>query len=91
MQRLTQFVSVAACIAVTAAIALPVAAQFSKPEDAVKYRQAAFTVLNNHMGRINTQLKSSTPNVCAEQARRANKRPARRKSKRRCREKSCAF
>ena len=34
MQRLTQFVSVAACIAVTAAIALPVAAQFSKPEDA---------------------------------------------------------
>ena len=63
MQRLTQFVSVAACIAVAAAIALPAAAQYAKPEDAVKYRQAAFTVLNNHMGRINTQLKSSTPNV----------------------------
>ena len=57
MHRLAKFASVAACIAATAAIAWPVAAQFNKPEDAVKYRQAALTVLSNHMGRINTQLK----------------------------------
>ena len=63
MHRLAKFASVAACIAATAAIAWPVAAQFNKPEDAVKYRQAALTVLSNHMGRINTQLKSPTPNM----------------------------
>ena len=61
--RHRKFASVAACVAAGAAIAWPVAAQFNKPEDAVKYRQAALTVLGNHMGRINTQLKSSTPNV----------------------------
>lgn len=63
MQRHVKFASVAACIAASAAIAWPVAAQFNKPEDAVKYRQAALTVLSNHMGRINTQLKSPTPNM----------------------------
>lgn len=52
---------------VTAVIALPVAAQYAKPEDAVKYRQAALTVLGSHMGRINEQLKSSTPNMQAIQ------------------------
>ena len=34
-----------------------------KPEDAVKYRKAAFTVMNSHMGRIFAQLKSPTPNM----------------------------
>ena len=67
MHRNAKFTSVAACIAASAAIAGPVAAQFNKPEDAVKYRQAALTVLGNHMGRINTQLKSSTPNMQAIQ------------------------
>lgn len=38
-------------------------AQFAKPEDAVKYRQSAFTVMGNHMGRINGQLKADKPNV----------------------------
>ena len=32
--------------------ALPAAAQFQKPEDAVKYRKAAFTVMGAHFGRI---------------------------------------
>lgn len=63
MRRHVKFASVVACIAATAAIAWPVAAQFSKPEDAVKYRQAALTVLGNHMGRINTQLKAPTPDM----------------------------
>ncbi|WP_419789842.1 c-type cytochrome [Roseateles asaccharophilus] len=32
--------------------ALPAAAQFQKPEDAVKYRKAAFTVMATHFSRI---------------------------------------
>ena len=34
------------------AIALPAAAQFAKPEDAIKYRKAAFTVMASHFGRV---------------------------------------
>ena len=34
------------------AIALPAAAQFAKPEDAIKYRKAAFTVMATHFGRV---------------------------------------
>lgn len=60
MHRFSKFACVTACVSV---FALPVAAQYAKPEDAVKYRKAALTVLNSHMGRINTQLKSSTPNM----------------------------
>lgn len=67
MRRHVKIASFAACIAVGTAIILPVAAQYAKPEDAVKYRQAALTVLGNHMGRINEQLKSSSPNVQAIQ------------------------
>ena len=63
MHRDTRFASVAVCVVSAAAMALPVAAQFRKPEDAVKYRKAVFTVMNSHMGRIFTQLKSPTPNV----------------------------
>jgi len=32
------------------AIAFPAAAQFAKPEDAIKYRKAAFTVMARHFG-----------------------------------------
>ncbi len=63
MHRDVKIASVAACIAIGAAVAWPVAAQYAKPEDAVKYRKAAFTVMNSHMGRIFTQLKSPTPNL----------------------------
>lgn len=65
MHPRTRFAAAAALV--TAVIALPVAAQYAKPEDAVKYRQAALTVLGSHMGRINEQLKSSTPNMQAIQ------------------------
>jgi cytochrome c556 len=34
------------------AIALPAAAQFAKPEDAIKYRKSAFTVMATHFGRV---------------------------------------
>jgi cytochrome c556 len=63
MSRRAKIIGAAACITAAAAIALPVAAQYAKPEDAVKYRKAAFTVMNSHMGRIFAQLKSPTPNM----------------------------
>jgi cytochrome c556 len=44
-----------------AAISLPAAAQFQKPEDAVKYRKAAFTLMNAHLGRIGAMVKGTTP------------------------------
>ena len=33
-------------------MALPAAAQFAKPEDAIKYRKASFTVMSAHFGRV---------------------------------------
>ena len=43
------------------ATALPAAAQFQKPEDAIKYRQAAFTVMANHFGRIGAMAQGRVP------------------------------
>ena len=63
MSRRAKIIGAAAYITVAGALASPVAAQYAKPEDAVKYRKAAFTVMNSHMGRIFAQLKSPTPNM----------------------------
>jgi cytochrome c556 len=41
--------------------ALPAAAQFQKPEDAVKYRKAAFTVMASHFGRIGAMAQGRVP------------------------------
>ena len=41
--------------------ALPAAAQFQKPEDAVKYRKAAFTVMATHFGRIGAMASGRAP------------------------------
>ncbi|QPF76397.1 cytochrome c [Roseateles sp. DAIF2] len=41
--------------------ALPAAAQFQKPEDAVKYRKAAFTVMASHFGRIGAMAQGRIP------------------------------
>jgi cytochrome c556 len=41
--------------------ALPAAAQFQKPEDAVKYRKAAFTVMAAHFGRIGAMAQGRVP------------------------------
>ncbi|MEK0418200.1 MAG: cytochrome c CycP [Pseudomonadota bacterium] len=44
---------IALAFAATATLlSLPAAAQFQKPEDAIKYRQAAFTLMGNHFGRV---------------------------------------
>ncbi len=47
--------------AVGAMAALPAAAQFQKPEDAIKYRQSAFTVMGNHVGRIGAMAAGRAP------------------------------
>ena len=43
------------------AIALPAAAQFAKPEDAIKYRKAAFTVMATHFGRVAAMANGRIP------------------------------
>lgn len=41
--------------------ALPASAQFQKPEDAVKYRKAAFTLLGAHFSRIGAMARGAAP------------------------------
>jgi cytochrome c556 len=43
------------------AAALPAAAQFQKPEEAIKYRQGAFTVMAAHFGRIGAMANGRAP------------------------------
>ena len=43
------------------AVTLPVHAQFAKPEDAVKYRKASFTVMAAHFGRLGAMANGRTP------------------------------
>jgi cytochrome c556 len=39
----------------------PAAAQFAKPEDAIKYRKAAFTVMGTHFGRVAAMANGRIP------------------------------
>ncbi len=39
----------------------PAAAQFVKPEDAIKYRQSAYTLMASHFQRIQSVIKGETP------------------------------
>lgn len=50
MKRLIPSMLMAAAALAGFATALPAAAQFAKPEDAIKYRKAAFTVMARHFG-----------------------------------------
>ena len=43
------------------AMGLPAQAQFAKPEDAIKYRKASFTVMAAHFGRIGAMANGRTP------------------------------
>jgi cytochrome c556 len=57
--------------AVVATMSVPAMAQFQKPEDAIKYRQASFTVMANHFGRLKGMVDGSVPfdaKVAAENA-----------------------
>jgi cytochrome c556 len=52
---------VAIVAALGALASLPAAAQFAKPEDAVKYRKAAFQVMATHFGRIGAMAAGRAP------------------------------
>lgn len=57
MKHLTlALVAATACLA-----ALPAAAQFQKPEDAIKYRQSAFTLIAAHFGRVAAMAQGKAP------------------------------
>lgn len=51
----------AAVVAACAVTSLPAAAQFAKPEDAVKYRKSAFQVMAAHFGRIGAMAQGKAP------------------------------
>jgi cytochrome c556 len=51
----------AALATATLSLALPAAAQFAKPEDAIKYRKAALTVMGTHFGRIGAMVNGRIP------------------------------
>ena len=42
-------------------LALPASAQFAKPEDAIKYRKASYTVMATHFGRLGAMASGRTP------------------------------
>ena len=52
MKRVSPSLLIAAAALLGGTLALPAAAQFAKPEDAIKYRKAAMTLMNTHVGRI---------------------------------------
>ncbi len=52
---------VACLVAAAGSTALPAAAQFQKPEDAIKYRQSVMTVMANHFGRIGAMAQGRVP------------------------------
>ena len=43
------------------AVSLPVAAQFAKPEDAIRYRRGALTVMATHFGRVAAMANGKMP------------------------------
>lgn len=60
MKRLALAVPAAALVA-GLATALPAAAQFQKPEDAVKYRKAGMTLMAAHFGRVAAMANGRVP------------------------------
>ena len=51
----------AATALLSAAMAMPALAQFQKPEDAIKYRQSALTLLAAHNGRVAAMANGRVP------------------------------
>ncbi len=50
-----------ALTAATLAVSLPAAAQFQKPEDAVKYRQSALSLMGTHFSRLGAMANGRVP------------------------------
>lgn len=50
-----------ALVATTLGVSLPAAAQFQKPEDAVKYRQSALSLMGTHFSRLGAMANGRVP------------------------------
>ena len=61
MKRLLSSLAVTAAALAGIGTALPAAAQFAKPEDAIKYRQSALSVMGTHFGRIGAVVQGKAP------------------------------
>ena len=61
MNRPLPMIRLAAAALAGMAVALPAAAQFAKPEDAIKYRKAAFTVMATHFSRVAAMANGRIP------------------------------
>ena len=61
MKRVISTMLLSATSLIGATVALPAAAQFAKPEDAIKYRKAAFTVMGTHFGRVAAMANGRIP------------------------------
>ena len=59
--KLRPWIGVAVMAAAAVTMAVPAAAQFAKPADAIKYRQSAFTLMGAHFGRIGAVVKGEAP------------------------------
>lgn len=57
MNRLATYAFAAA----SAALSMPAAAQFAKPEDAIQYRQGALFVMGQHFGRLGAMANGRVP------------------------------
>lgn len=54
------FAGIAAAAALVS-LSAPAAAQFAKPEDAIKYRQSALSIMGTHFGRIGAMVNGRVP------------------------------
>ena len=57
MKALASFILAAAAVTLCA----PASAQFAKPEDAIKYRQSALSVMGTHFGRVAAMANGRIP------------------------------
>lgn len=61
MNRVIKTMLVTAAALIGTAVALPAAAQFAKPEAAIKYRQSVMTVQSYHLGRVFAMTNGKVP------------------------------
>ena len=61
MKRLFATLPMTGAALLAGALALPAAAQFAKPEDAIKYRKSAMFVMNTHVGRVFAMANGRVP------------------------------
>ena len=54
-------ISALALAALVATVSLPASAQFAKPEDAIKYRQSALSVMGTHFSRLGAMANGKAP------------------------------